>query len=390
MNKTKKNKVIIYILSVIISALFIALSSKYVFEKGDFNFEKEESVILKAVVTEITNKTSEKAMDGENDYIYFKAKIKEGAMKDLVVDATQVNDVYMAVKMKEVEVGDKIILTFIGDVNNGGQWYLGEYLRTDKIIFMGVIFAILLLLFGKFQGLSTLISLAYTCLAVFVILVPSIIGGLNIYFWTIWVSLFIIFMTIILVNGVSRKSLVASIGCVCGVSVSGALSILMKNLLNLTGMTDNDSMFLLMLHSDKPTDLNAIIFASIVIGCVGAVMDVAISMASSLYEVSIQTENPSRKSVLKSGFNIGKDILGTMSNTLILAYIGSSLTIVLLLAAYNTSYLALFNREMIIVEMLQALAGSFGLLLTIPLTSFVASVVYTKADINKIYNEGDI
>ncbi|MEG1152576.1 MAG: YibE/F family protein [Oscillospiraceae bacterium] len=351
----------------------------YIQKNGDFNVAGEESVILKAVVTKVLDKRVEQSnLGGANDYITFNAMITEGSMDGAEVTATQLNDIHMAVKMKEVEVGDKIILSYIGEVETDGEWMLAEYIRTDKLIMLGIIFVVLLLIFGRFNGVSTILSLCFTCLSIFVVLVPAIIGGFNVYFWTIIVSVFIIVMTIILVNGISTKSIVAAIGCFGGVSICGLITIVMKHFLYLTGMVDEESMFLLMLHSENPIDLNAIIFAAIIIGAVGAIMDVAISMSSSLYEVAQQTENPQMKTILKSGINIGRDILGTMSNTLILAYIGSSLTVVLLLVAYNQSLTALFNREMIIVEILQALTGSFGLLLTIPLTSVVASIFFTK------------
>jgi len=83
---------------------------------------------------------------------------------------------------------------------------------------------------------------------------------------------------------------------------------------------------------------------------------------------------------MRSGITIGRDIMGTMSNTLILAYIGSALSVTLLLIAYSGSWLALLNREMIVVEILQALIGSIGLLLTIPLTSLVCAVIYCKSE----------
>ncbi len=377
MLKKYKNQ-IIYILCVVLSVLFILCSYIYIRENGNFDIHKTETVIARATVTSILEKRQSNSVLGVTDYIDFTAIIKGGSMDGAEVTATQINDIYTAVKMKEVEVGDKVLLSYLDDADNDSGWVMGEYLRTDKLIILGIIFMILLVVFGHIKGISTLLALVFTCLAVFIVLVPSIIGGLNIYFWTIAVCTFIIVMTIILVNGISVKSTVAMIGCFSGVTVCALMTIIMDKVLFLTGIVDDDSTFLLLLHNDHLINLNAVVFASIAIGAVGAIMDVAISMASSLYEVKCQSENCTVKTIMQSGLNIGRDILGTMSNTLILAYIGSSLSTVLLLIAYNSSFIQLFNREMIVVEILQILVGSFGLLLTIPLTTFFSSILYTK------------
>lgn len=132
------------------------------------------------------------------------------------------------------------------------------------------------------------------------------------------------------------------------------------------------------LNSADPVDLKAIIFSAIIIGALGAIMDVAMDIASALNELAATTAEPTRKMLLQAGNNIGRDILGMMSNTLILAYIGGSLTIVLLFFAYNHSLLYLLNKEMVVVEILQAVIGSFGILFTIPFTSFICSRLYVK------------
>ena len=107
-------------------------------------------------------------------------------------------------------------------------------------------------------------------------------------------------------------------------------------------------------------------------------MDVAMSLAASLHELCIQVEKPSFTLLLKSGFTIGKDMMGTMANTLILAYIGCALPTVVLLAAYNKNIIEILNREMIVSEIMQGLVGSFGILLSIPLTTLLAAAVFPK------------
>ena len=125
-----------------------------------------------------------------------------------------------------------------------------------------------------------------------------------------------------------------------------------------------------------PINLRALIFAMITIGAMGAVMDVAMDISSSLFEVKRHAPEITDKDLFRSGLNIGRDVMGTMANTLVLAYIGSSLCTILLKISYANSMLELLNTEGIIVELLNALIGSLAILLTIPLTALVCVAVY--------------
>ena len=175
-----------------------------------------------------------------------------------------------------------------------------------------------------------------------------------------------------------QKTVATILGCIGGLVIAALISASCRQFLQLTGLVDEDSMYLLFLNPADPVDLKAIIFSAIIIGALGAIMDVAMDIASALNELAATTAEPTRKMLLQAGNNIGRDILGMMSNTLILAYIGGSLTIVLLFFAYNHSLLYLLNKEMVVVEILQAVIGSFGILFTIPFTSFICSRLYVK------------
>jgi uncharacterized membrane protein len=186
------------------------------------------------------------------------------------------------------------------------------------------------------------------------------------------------FMTLLIVIGFNKKSLTAAIGCISGILVTGIITIFMDKALMLSGIVDDHSRYLANLPLENQINLRAIIFAGIIIGAMGAIMDVAMSIASALWELREKAGMIKFEALLKSGLTIGRDIFGTMANTLILAYIGSTLSVILILSVYNNSLMILFNSEMIIVEILQALAGSFGILLTMPLTAFICALIYLK------------
>ena len=338
--------------------------------------------VLVARVLEITQReewhheiTPDFALTGTD--ITFSARITSGERRGEVLLAEHHLDDMMAAREREVSVGDRVLISY----NRGlGHYTFIDFVRINFVIILGAVLFALMVLLGRLKGLNSIVALGFTCLAVFMVLVPAILAGRSIHLTAIFVSVYIIVSSLVIVIGPTRKALSAILGCLGGVFVAALLMLFMDIILNLTGAVDQDSQFLLSLPLDQPLSLSAIVFAGVIIGAVGAIMDVATSIASSLWEVKLAGgESGSFSQIFKSGLNIGKDILGTMLNTLILAYIGSSLPLILLITfySYDTSFVELFNREMISVEILRALVGSFGIFSAVPLTSAICGWLYS-------------
>ena len=385
---TKKQK-LAWVLTVLLSALYIFIGNKVANQNYIMRDTLANGIPEKMKVVQIIDAEYELALYGEDaeahgeDIILFEGEFLEGYKKGSTALAVQRVDELYAVEMRPVEVGNTIVVYSNPDPDIDVKYMFAEFHRVTVLWVLIAVFALLLLVFGRGKGVNTLISLIYTIGAIFLVFIPGVLSNGNIYMWAISTCAYIILMTLLIVCGYTRKSLAAIIGCASGTAVSGILVIFCDQFLHLTGLVSEDSMYLMMLNTDNPVDIKAIIFASIVLGAVGAVMDVAMDISSALAEIKSQIPDISRKQLIKSGFAIGRDVMGTMSNTLILAYIGSSLATTLLLVAYNSSTLLLFNTEMIIVELLQAIAGSFGILLSIPLTSFVCGVLYADKKAEK-------
>ena len=382
-----------YLLTIIISILILlighqaAVQNRFLFIDNTFEH-------VRARVIEVTDRirAEDLVFDFDDEFgvvddffltligetLVFDAEVTNGARRGQVISAEQNLNDFMLFTPVEVKEGDAVLL-----INTGIGWYFNGFFRTDRIFILGIIFAVCVLLFGRKKGFNTLLSLSLTCIAVFSIFIPSILSGKNIYLMAILVCSYTTLMSLLLVIGYNKKALAAIIGCISGILFAGFICIVMDRLLLLTGVLDEHSRHLLNLPLENPLDLRAIIFAGIIIGAMGAIMDVSMSIASSLWEIREEASTVSFKSLLRSGLNIGRDILGSMANTLILAYIGSSLSVVLVLSVYSTSLMELLNREMIIVEILQALAGSFGILLALPLTALFCSVIYLRKEPNR-------
>ena len=275
------------------------------------------------------------------------AVIKEGADKGKRVLVTQVMDSTSMLLSEPFEPGDRVFI-YQGENEYGEQqWFVSGPVRTGWLLGLAAVFCLLVILFGLGKGLRTILSLILTCLAVFCVLVPAIVGGYNIYWSAIVVCVYTILVTLALVSGCTFKSLAAALGCLGGVGIASAITLLSEKALRLTGLIDEDSMLLLFINEERPLDLKALIFAGILIGALGATMDVAMS--------------------------ISWDIMGTMSNTLVLAYVGSGLHVTLLFLTYYERLEDILNVEMIAVEILQAMAGSIGILFTIPASTLAVA-----------------
>jgi uncharacterized membrane protein len=236
-----------------------------------------------------------------------------------------------------------------------------------------------LLVLGGLKGLKSFISLVVTGAAVFFIMLPLMLKGYS----PIWVAVMVgagsAAVTLVLVGGVGAKTLAAIIGTSGGVVAAGLLALLFGPAANLTGFASEEMHMLLYIPQNTDFDIRGILFAGMIIGALGAVMDVGMSVASAIQEIKNANPRMGTAALMRSGMNVGRDIMGTMSNTLILAYTGSAVPLLLLFMAYETPYLKIINLDLIATEVVRALTGSIGLILAIPITSFAAALLLGRS-----------
>jgi len=378
-NGSKNFNRIVYVAIMLFSVAFLFFGNR-IASQNIFEPDFEPLPVYSAVITEITNREEVQMDFGWGYYvtnlrIFFEAQISRGESRDEIVSAefNEMNILEMA--LKEIEEGDRVLLIYHEHINT---FFFMDYERINYIFILGGVFFILVVLLGRMKGFNSIISLAFVCMAIFLILIPAILSGMNIYVTAAIICTYSIISTLLIVVGPNKKAISAILGCLSGVVLAGILMFSMDGIMHLTGLVDSEARSLLNIPLENPINIRAIVFAGIIIGSTGAIMDVAMSISSSLWEVRQAGEASDFRSLFKSGIEIGKDILGTMLNTLILAYIGSSLSIIILMTAGAGSLFDLLNREMIIVEFLRALTGSFGMLLAMPLTAAICGWLFTR------------
>ena len=274
----------------------------------------------------------------------------------------------------ELEVGDKVSVQLIEDEKGEVTATVQNVIRDKYIFAMFGLFLLTIVLIGGKQGIKAIAGLLITILAVYFILIKGIYLGHNVIGMTIATSAIIITFTFIIIGGFSKKILTAALGTLGGVVSSGIVAVIFGHLAKLSGACE-DAVQLSMNMTSVQFDFRGLIFAGIVISALGACMDVGMSIASSLDEIKNKTKDISWKELFKSGMNIGKDVIGTMTNTLILAYVGGALTLILLFLACNMGMTEILNKETISEEIISALAGSMGVVFTVPITAILYAVL---------------
>ena len=275
--------------------------------------------------------------------------------------------------------GREVILW--GEVDEAGklqQVYLQDFARDTYLYLLAGMFVLVLLLVGKRKGLITVFTLAVTALAIFYVLLPLLIAGYSPIGMTILVASGVTLVTMAFVGGLHWKTAAAVTGTVGGVLIAGLLSLLVGSAVRLTGFSSEEAQMLLYMEGG-PLDVRGLLFAVIIIGSLGAVMDVAMSIAAAMHEVHCANPRLCFRELFRSAMNVGRDVMGTMANTLILAYVGSTLPLLLLYMGYQTPWVSIINSDLIATEVVRALAGSIGLVATIPLTALTAGLLVFRS-----------
>lgn len=245
--------------------------------------------------------------------------------------------------------------------------------RTPYLYLMAAVFAVLLCLVGGKNGFKSVIAIAFTITSVIFIFVPLLYHGVSPTVAVMIFSAVTACVTLLLVGGVEWKSLIAILGTVGGVAVSAIIEIIFNGLTGTSGYTFADTDSLLAISSHSGLKVSTLFFAAVIISSLGAVMDIAISVASSINEVYQKDTDANPKTLFASGMNVGRDMLGTMANTLILAFTGSSLVVLIQVYTYNMPYYQVMNSNQIVAEIIQALTGSFAVILTVPVVSLLSA-----------------
>lgn len=371
LTRKKAVRYLIYFLFVLVFAVFVIRLNQ---------IEKTELVVRtgqtfeKAEVTEILqdNLDSSGTRVGEQKV---RVHMLTGVRKGEDLDITSSSGYLFGAAC---EVGMKVIVmqSVAGDTTIASVYTQD---REMVIYIFALLYLLALCLIGGKQGLKGCLGLVFTFFCVIFVYLPMV----YLKFSPFWAAVFVCFITTLvtmyLIGGPTRKTIAATLGTLAGVVLAGISAWCFSKASGISGYNVSDIETLMTLWNTNRIQVGALLFSGLLISCLGAVMDVAMSVSSAIDEIYKQNDSLTRRELFKAGMRVGRDMMGTDSNTLILAFAGSSVSTLLLDYAYDLPYQQIINSNNIGIAIMQGLAGSFGIVLSVPLTVLICSFLFHRS-----------
>lgn len=273
----------------------------------------------------------------------------------------------------KVDKGQRVIVCVDAPENASAYFTIFNYDRSIGMTVIFILFASLVLVIGGKKGIRALAGLAVTLAIILLFYVQGIFHGKSVLGIAVIAMTGITAATLYILNGISKKTLLATAGTFCGLVAAGVFCLVCQKLLYVSGYNLEDAEGLLLIRQNTGLEVKHLLLAGVLISALGAVMDVAVSIVAALYELVETNPDFGMLSLFRSGMNIGKDMIGTMCNTLILAFVGSSLTTLLLLLGYGYQPVQLLNSDYLAIELIQGMASTLAVVLTVPVTSIISA-----------------
>jgi len=314
-----------------------------ILEEREFNDQKQQNLKLRGLSGDFKNKN-----------FVFKG------IDDIQVDLIQ-----------EYKVGDKVIVSVNKDLEGNDIFYIIDCVRNDAIYLLVFLFCLLILLIAKWKGLRALISLFITFFIILQLILPGILKGYNPILISIGGGFLILFFVIYITEGINKKSHLSVLSILISLFITGLLAIIFSNLMKLSGLSE-DSIYLVNLLG-RSINFKGLLLASVIIGSLGVLDDMVITQVSTVLEIKKASPNLRHKDIFKKAYRVGVSHISSMTNTLFLAYAGSSLTILLLFSVGGMNFGNVLNNHLIATEIFRSFIGAIGIALAMPISTFLAA-----------------
>lgn len=281
--------------------------------------------------------------------------------------------------LDELSVGDKVVLQLEKDIQGAiSKAYVADVKKEHLIYLLIALFFLCLILVGGWKGVKAIVSLILTAIMVFFVFIPLILKGYPPVLLSMAVCIVVVALSFLIITGWNRKTFAAAAGTIFGIIIAGVMFLIFTSLMKITGVISEHARMLLFIPQKIHIDFKGLLFAGVLIASMGASMDIGMTVSSTVNEVGINSPGIRKMALFRAGLNVGRDAMATMTNTLILAYVGTSLNLVLLLNANSVHSIVFLNWEILAVEITRALTATIGLVSAIPITAFIAAELFDK------------
>ena len=338
------------------------------------NLTYERARIIKVVGEELEEDSLHKGIyTGSQDVVL---ELLSGADKGETYETKNYVSALYNIICKE---GTKVIVTFDNRPGTTNKVSVYSYDRENILYFVIAVFFAAMCGVGGKKGVKSVLGLIFTFVSVIFVFVPLIYKGYPPIVAALLIAAVTTFASFSLLNGFTLKTLCAVLGTISGVTIAGVVSSIAGGLAHLTGFNTQEAETLMLVAQDHHMQVRGILFAGILLASLGAIMDIAISIAAAIQELTDANPKLTAKQLFISGLNIGRDMIGTMSNTLILAFAGSSLGMMIVIYSYNVPFYQLINTDMVGIELIQSMAGSIAVVFTAPIMAILSAWIFTRS-----------
>ena len=323
-----------------------------------------------------------------------KGKVTEILQDNLDSNGTRVGEQKVRVKMLTgVRKGEELDVTSSSGYLFGAACTVGMKVivmqsvasvysqdREWVIYIFALLYLLALCIIGGKQGIKGCLGLIFTFFCVIFVYLPLVYLGYSPFWSAVFICFLTTLVTMYLIGGPTKKTCAATLGTLAGVVLAGISAWCFSKASGISGYNVSDIETLMTLWNTNRIQVGGLLFSGLLISCLGAVMDVAMSISSAIDEIYKQNSSLTRKELFKAGMRVGRDMMGTDSNTLILAFAGSSVSTLLLDYAYDLPYQQIINSNNIGIAIMQGLAGSFGIVLSVPLTVLICTILFHRKE----------
>lgn len=290
-----------------------------------------------------------------------------------------INDLEVVTSV-QVEKGDKVLVSKSTNFEGNEQFMITDHVRRGSLYWLAAVFALLLIIVGGKQGWKAIISLLITFFVIMKLIIPNIVSGFSPLIISLFGSVIILGIIVYITWGFKKKAHIAIFSILISLGITGLISILFTKLTKLSGLADDEILFLVG-NSGITINFEGLLLAGIIIGTLGVLDDVVISQISTIEQLKNANSDFKQVELYKRGMNVGVDHISSMTNTLFLAYAGASIPLLLLFTFQQEPFVGfsqIINNELIATEIVRTLVGSIGIILAVPIATFIASVYYSK------------
>lgn len=360
-----------FFLTAILAAGFFFTASISAQETSQVKEEK-----LEGRVEKIVEEKEIEVMGKQQLYQKLELLVTGGILKDKKITVESGN--LPTVSTPNFKVGDEVVISKSADINGNDFFYITDFVRTGSLFWLFLAFSALAIVIGRLRGLTSLIGMGISFVVIFIFILPQILAGKDPVLISILGSFMIIPVTFYLSHGINRKTTSAVLATIITLIATGALASFFVEVSKLSGFASEEAGFLQVARQGA-VNIKGLLLAGIIIGVLGILDDITISQASIVEQLKAANKDLNRSQLYKKAMEVGRDHIASMVNTLVLVYTGAAMPLLLLFLNNPQPFSEIINYEIIANEIIRTLVGSIGLMLAVPVASYISVVFVEKS-----------